>query len=144
MSPPLTVWYNTKCPVCNAGIDWQRSRLVRAARAGLIEFRDINREPDALARFGAGIEDIRMIAVTRADLNDRRVAKWLQVSLGVRTIQFTVTIQRDAVVDVIDDADHHLARFRDGFLRSEFLRVLSSNEIVAARHPFLREQIGGG
>ncbi|HEY1931315.1 MAG TPA: DCC1-like thiol-disulfide oxidoreductase family protein [Acetobacteraceae bacterium] len=57
--PELTVWYNTKCPVCNAGIDWQRSRLVRAARAGTIEFRDIGLEPDALARFGAGVEDVR-------------------------------------------------------------------------------------
>jgi predicted DCC family thiol-disulfide oxidoreductase YuxK len=55
----LTVWYNTKCPVCNAGIDWQRNRLVRAAKAGAIEFRDINLEPDALARFGAGVEDVR-------------------------------------------------------------------------------------
>jgi predicted DCC family thiol-disulfide oxidoreductase YuxK len=59
MSPQLTVWYNTKCPVCTAGVDWQRNRLVRAARAGIIEFRDINLEPDALARFGAGLEDIR-------------------------------------------------------------------------------------
>ena len=55
----LTVWYNTKCPVCDAGIDWQRNRLVRAARAGAIEFRDINLEPDALARFGADVEDVR-------------------------------------------------------------------------------------
>ena len=59
MRPKLTVWYNTKCPVCDGGIRWQRNRLVRAARAGAIEFRDINLEPDALARFGAGIEDIR-------------------------------------------------------------------------------------
>ena len=59
MSSQLTVWYNTKCPVCNAGIDWQRSRLVRAARAGGIEFRDINLEPDALARFGASLADVR-------------------------------------------------------------------------------------
>ena len=58
MSPLLTVYYNTKCPVCNAGIDWQRSRLVQAARAGVIEFRDINLEPDALSRFGADIEDV--------------------------------------------------------------------------------------
>jgi predicted DCC family thiol-disulfide oxidoreductase YuxK len=50
--PKLTVWYNTKCPVCNAGIDWQRNRLVHAARAGDIEFRDITLEPDALARLG--------------------------------------------------------------------------------------------
>ena len=57
--PKLTVWYNTKCPVCNAGIEWQRRRLVRAVGGGAIEFRDINLEPDALARFGAGIEDVR-------------------------------------------------------------------------------------
>ena len=59
MSSQLTVYYNTKCPVCNAGIDWQRSRLVEAARAGIIEFRDINLEPDALSRFGTGLEDVR-------------------------------------------------------------------------------------
>jgi predicted DCC family thiol-disulfide oxidoreductase YuxK len=57
--PKLTVFYNTKCPVCNAGIDWQRNRLVRAARTGAIEFRDINPDPEALARFGAEIEDVR-------------------------------------------------------------------------------------
>ena len=57
--PSLTVWYNTKCPVCNDGIEWQRNRLVRAARAGVIEFLDINLEPEALARFGVGLEDIR-------------------------------------------------------------------------------------
>ena len=56
MSCKLVVYYNTKCPVCNAGVDFQRSRL---ARAGVIEFRDINLEPDALARFGAGLEDVR-------------------------------------------------------------------------------------
>jgi predicted DCC family thiol-disulfide oxidoreductase YuxK len=59
MRSKLIVWYNTKCPVCNGGIKWQQSRLVRAAQAGAIEFRDINLEPTALARFGAGIEDVR-------------------------------------------------------------------------------------
>lgn len=59
MSSKLTVWYNTKCPVCNAGIEWERSRLVQAARAGIIEFRDINLEPAALSRFGAEVEDVR-------------------------------------------------------------------------------------
>jgi predicted DCC family thiol-disulfide oxidoreductase YuxK len=57
--PKLTVWYNTKCPVCNAGIDRQRNRLLLAAQSGAIEFRDINFEPGALARFGADIEDVR-------------------------------------------------------------------------------------
>src|SRR3954462_3705545 len=59
MLPKLTVWYNTKCPVCDGGIRWQNNRLVRAARAGAIEFRDINLEPDALTRHGAGVEDVR-------------------------------------------------------------------------------------
>jgi predicted DCC family thiol-disulfide oxidoreductase YuxK len=59
MRSRLVVWYNTKCPVCDGGINWQRNRLVRAARAGAIEFRDINLEPDVLSRFGAGIEDVR-------------------------------------------------------------------------------------
>ena len=59
MRSKLIVWYNTKCPVCNGGIKWQESRLVRAAQAGAIEFRDINLEPTALARFDAGVEDVR-------------------------------------------------------------------------------------
>jgi predicted DCC family thiol-disulfide oxidoreductase YuxK len=57
--PKLTVWYNTKCPVCNAGIDRQRNRLLHAAQSGAIEFRDINFEPEALAHFGAVLEDVR-------------------------------------------------------------------------------------
>ena len=57
--PKLTVWYNTKCPVCNAGIDRQRNRLLQAARSGAIEFRDINFEPHALAHFGADVEAVR-------------------------------------------------------------------------------------
>ena len=56
---PLTVWYNTKCPVCDAGIHWQKNRLVRAARSGAILFRDINAEPAALSRYGASLDDIR-------------------------------------------------------------------------------------
>ena len=55
----LIVWYNTKCPVCDAGIGWQSNRLVKAARNGLIEFRDINLEPTALASRGSDIEAVR-------------------------------------------------------------------------------------
>ena len=55
----LTVWYNTRCPVCNAGIDAQRNKLIAAVRAGDIEFRDINLEPQALASYGASLDDIR-------------------------------------------------------------------------------------
>ncbi|WP_292109877.1 DCC1-like thiol-disulfide oxidoreductase family protein [Mesorhizobium sp.] len=57
--PLLTVWYNTRCPVCDAGIRRQRRRLIEAVKAGRIEFRDINFEPAALSAFGASLEDIR-------------------------------------------------------------------------------------
>ena len=59
MSGRLIVWYNTRCPVCDAGIDWQRNKLLAAARAADIEFRDINQQPDALASYGASLDDIR-------------------------------------------------------------------------------------
>jgi predicted DCC family thiol-disulfide oxidoreductase YuxK len=55
----LTVWYNTRCPVCDGGIRHQKRRLVAAVKAGRIEFRDINLEPEALAYYGASLEDIR-------------------------------------------------------------------------------------
>jgi predicted DCC family thiol-disulfide oxidoreductase YuxK len=58
-APRLIVWYNTRCPVCNGGIDWQRNKLLAAVRAGTIEFRDINEQHDALARYGASLDDIR-------------------------------------------------------------------------------------
>ena len=57
--PLLTVWYNTRCPVCDAGINRQKRRLTEAVKAGRIQFRDINFEPEALAAFGASLEDIR-------------------------------------------------------------------------------------
>jgi predicted DCC family thiol-disulfide oxidoreductase YuxK len=55
----LTVWYNTRCPICDAGIDWQRNKLVAAVRAGHLSFRDINHEPEALAAYGASLDDVR-------------------------------------------------------------------------------------
>jgi predicted DCC family thiol-disulfide oxidoreductase YuxK len=58
-TPRLIVWYNTRCPVCNGGIDWQRNKLLAAVRAGRILFKDINDEPDALAVYGASLDDVR-------------------------------------------------------------------------------------
>jgi predicted DCC family thiol-disulfide oxidoreductase YuxK len=55
----LVVWYNTRCPVCDAGINRQRNKLIEAVKAGTIEFRDINLEPEALAAHGASLADVR-------------------------------------------------------------------------------------
>jgi len=57
--PRLVVWYNTRCPVCSAGIARQRNKLIDAVQAGTIAFRDINLAPDALAAHGASLEDVR-------------------------------------------------------------------------------------
>jgi predicted DCC family thiol-disulfide oxidoreductase YuxK len=59
MQPRLVVWYNRRCPVCDAGIDRQRNKLLAAVQAGSIAFRDINPEPEALAAHGASLEDVR-------------------------------------------------------------------------------------
>ena len=58
-APHLTVWYNTRCPVCSGGIDWQRNKLLTAVRAGRIAFKDINEHPDALSDYGASLDDVR-------------------------------------------------------------------------------------
>ena len=58
-APHLTVWYNTRCPVCNGGIGWQRNKLLSLVHAGEITFKDINEQPDALAHFGAPLDDVR-------------------------------------------------------------------------------------
>ncbi|MER9425220.1 DCC1-like thiol-disulfide oxidoreductase family protein [Mesorhizobium sp. M0317] len=57
--PALTIWYNTRCPVCDGGITRQKRRLIEAIKAGRIEFRDINLEPAALSGYSASLEDIR-------------------------------------------------------------------------------------
>ena len=58
-APELTVWYNTRCPVCDNGIDWQRRKLIELAKAGRVAFCDINDQPDALAGHGASLDDVR-------------------------------------------------------------------------------------
>ena len=58
-APQLVVWYNTRCPVCDAGINRQRHKLTEAVEMGAIAFLDINLTPDALSRYGASINDVR-------------------------------------------------------------------------------------
>ncbi len=68
----LVVWYNTRCPVCDAGIDWQRNKLLAAVRAGTLSFRDINEEPEALAAYGASLDDVRR-RLHATDQDDRLI-----------------------------------------------------------------------
>jgi predicted DCC family thiol-disulfide oxidoreductase YuxK len=49
------VYFNSACPVCNAGIKSQRGKMSACA----IEWRDINEDRDALAARGVTIDDVR-------------------------------------------------------------------------------------
>ena len=86
MGPKLTVWYNTRCPVCNAGIDRQRNRPLAAARAGLIEFGDINLESEALARFGASLAGTAARGIGRRREPDQRLKTSEKLFAGIATI----------------------------------------------------------
>jgi predicted DCC family thiol-disulfide oxidoreductase YuxK len=55
----IVVWYNTRCPICNGGIDWQRNKLAAAVRVGRFVFKNINEQPEALAAYGASLDDVR-------------------------------------------------------------------------------------
>lgn len=55
----LVVWYNTRCPVCDAGINRQRNKLIDAVKSGAIAFSDINLAPEALSKYGVSLEDVR-------------------------------------------------------------------------------------
>ena len=57
--PALTIFYNTRCPVCDAGISYQRQKLLLLVKQGIVVFEDINSRPDALSSFNVSIEDIR-------------------------------------------------------------------------------------
>lgn len=58
-TPQLVVWYNTRCPICDAGINRQRRKLIDVVKTGTIVFRDINLTPDALSRYGSSLNDVR-------------------------------------------------------------------------------------
>jgi predicted DCC family thiol-disulfide oxidoreductase YuxK len=111
----LVVWYNTRCPVCNAGITRQQRRLIEAVKAGRVEFRDINFEPEALAAYGASLEDIRRrlhatdadgrlligadvaIAVWRVTPGER----WIAALLGNRLIRPLTRFAYDRFADLL-------------------------------------------
>src|SRR5215471_9025641 len=99
----LTVWYNTKCPVCNRGIEWQNSRLVRAARSGAVEFRDINLEPNALARYGVDPDDQLFVGADCAIEIWRRTPGdfWLGRVLGLPVLRQITRFGYDRFADLL-------------------------------------------
>jgi len=115
MLAPLTVWYNTKCPVCNAGISRQQRKLRAAAKSGAIVFQDINLEPEALRAYGVGVDDVRRrlhatdpegrlhvgadcaIEIWRRTPGDT----WLAAVVGVPVVNSIARVAYDRFADVL-------------------------------------------
>lgn len=53
--PAATVYFNSACPVCRTGVEWQRGQ----ASSCEIEWIDVHNAPDAVAEVGAELEDVR-------------------------------------------------------------------------------------
>ena len=53
----MKVYYNSACPVCDAGINYQRRRMESCSAQ--VEWIDIHRSPEALQEIGASQEFVR-------------------------------------------------------------------------------------
>lgn len=53
--PAATVYFNSACPVCRTGVEWQQGQ----ASSCEIEWIDVHNAPDAVADVGAALEDVR-------------------------------------------------------------------------------------
>jgi predicted DCC family thiol-disulfide oxidoreductase YuxK len=52
------VYYNSACPVCNAGIKSQRQRMSASGVDG-VEWVDVHKHPEAASEVGASLEQVR-------------------------------------------------------------------------------------
>ena len=50
-----TVYYNSACPVCDAGICYQRKQMLESA----VEFVDVHTHPEVAAELGIDLETLR-------------------------------------------------------------------------------------
>jgi predicted DCC family thiol-disulfide oxidoreductase YuxK len=53
------VYFNSRCPVCDAGVAGQRARMASEGSRSDIEWVDINHDSNALADRGVTIDDVR-------------------------------------------------------------------------------------
>lgn len=52
---PVAVYFNSACPVCRTGVEWQQGRVSSCQ----IDWIDVHNAPDAVAEVGAALEDVR-------------------------------------------------------------------------------------
>lgn len=54
-APPTIVYYNSACPVCDAGIDYQREKMEGCA----VEFVDVHAHPETAQELGVDLALLR-------------------------------------------------------------------------------------
>lgn len=57
-APAARVYYNSACPVCNAGVKGQRDRM-QACGVDNVEWIDVHNNPQAVREVGADLETVR-------------------------------------------------------------------------------------
>jgi predicted DCC family thiol-disulfide oxidoreductase YuxK len=55
----IKVYYNSACPVCEAGIEGQQCALRERGRGGEVEWIDVHREPERASEVGVELETVR-------------------------------------------------------------------------------------
>ncbi len=90
----IAVYYNSACPVCRRGIEWQQGQMSTCE----IEWIDVHASPDAVAQIGAGFgrDNFESSGLESADLESVRER------LHVRDAQGRVLIGADAVAFVME------------------------------------------
>lgn len=111
----MTVWYNTLCPVCRTGVDWQKRLLLGALTRGDLVFKDINDDHQALASFGADLEAIRKrlhattfdhqllvgIDVVIAVMRKSSTQRWLAHLIALPGLRMLAGLAYDGFADVL-------------------------------------------
>lgn len=81
----IKVYYNSACPVCNAGIREQRQRMENCSVKNDIEWVDVHNNPDAVSELNVPLEQIRErlhVSNSRGELSigiDAFIYLWQQI-----------------------------------------------------------------
>jgi predicted DCC family thiol-disulfide oxidoreductase YuxK len=76
-----TVFYNSACPVCDAGICYQRKQMPE----GEVEFIDVHTHPEVAAELGIDLETLRERLHVRVSAGQLTVGDRAFVSLWAKT-----------------------------------------------------------
>src|SRR5262249_6760287 len=119
------VYFNSTCPVCNAGVASQRKKMRASAACGDIEWLDINDDPDALASRGGNIDHGRRKLYVEDDRGELHVGaaafaalwrqtpgeQWLGRVVSLPILSTLARLAYDAFADLLYRWNRHKGRW---------------------------------